>query len=800
MNNSLGFQTKLSIATIGVVLVTVLCLSVSQMYMAGKDALRQGRDGLGRISATLTESVALQHTLMQRKLLIDRDIMKTQFELSGFPVPEVLLDAELELVDQNGGEPSPTIMPAMKHGSVYLHEDNSVVRKVAKLTGGVASILQFHEGRLVRVSTSLETPAPFWGKGSYMDAGTPALEAVRAGKTWEGLVRLGGAWRMAACVPFTDLGGDTILGALEITHPLVSPAFAHFVQEVGVGGHGGTLAFDGEGREVITIAGAAAESAAILGAGGGEGQRSLVTTDGRELEVALHTFDPWGLTFATWVATQDLMAGVKERLLTNALKSMILPLVLSVVLIGIAGRVLLAPVRRMAGLAEDVAGGDYTTTISYPARDSIGHLAGALNAMVARSREMLSEIVAATDALSGASAELGGTSAELTNNSAAMAGRARAVRDSARNVSGNMHSVSAAMEQTTVNVGTVATSISELAGTIQGVAQSADLAKRTTTDAVARADETARHMNQLGQAAREIGTVTSTISAISAQTHLLALNATIEAARAGVAGRGFAVVAGEIKELSQQTAAATESIRQTVGAMQSVTEVTAREIAGIIGVIQEMNDVVVSISEAMEEQAVLTGDISENVAQAAQGIAEINDNVTSSTVMTGDISEEIENVLGASTTVQDQSAVVRERSDSLAALATHLQELVGRFRFTQDDEKGPGKGVDRLSMLPARQNPAKNTKQFAHGEGLGQVRAHAGAEKRFPVSGHGVSRHGDNGNVPGRCAGVPGTNGAGRLQAVHDRHLDVHEHEVEILPAKDVKHLDAAPDTGYDAA
>jgi methyl-accepting chemotaxis protein len=382
------------------------------------------------------------------------------------------------------------------------------------------------------------------------------------------------------------------------------------------------------------------------------------------------------------------MSGVKERLLTNALKSMALPLVLSVVLIAIAGRVLLAPVRRMAGLADEVAGGNYAATISYPARDSIGHLADALNAMVAKSREMLSEIVTATDALSGASAELGGTSGDLTENSTNMARRARNVRDSARTVSGNMHSVSAAMEQTTVNVGTVATAISELSATIQGVAQHAEVARRTTSEAVERAGGTARNVEKLEQAAREIGTVTSTIATISSQTNLLALNATIEAARAGAAGRGFAVVAGEIKELSQQTSNATESIRRTVQGIQSVTELTTREIAGIVDVIREMNDVVTSISAAMEEQAALTRDISENVGQAAQGIAEINRNVTSSSDMTGEISAEIEDVLETSTTVQEQSAVVLQRSDSLAGLAAHLQSLVGRFRFAEGDAAG----------------------------------------------------------------------------------------------------------------
>jgi methyl-accepting chemotaxis protein len=681
MGKALGFQTKLSVVTIAIVLVTVLCLSVSQIYMANKDALRQGRESLNRISATLAESVALQHTLMQRKLLIDRDIMKTQFELSGFPVPEVLMDAELELVDQNGGEALKTILPAIKHGPVYLHEDNSVARRSADLTGGVVSVLQIHENKLVRISTSLETPLPLWGKGSFVGAGHPALEAILENKPWDGLVWLGGAWRLSAYVPFTDLGGTQVLGALEITHPLISEAFAEFVRGVKAGEHGGTLAFDSQGRRIVDLPDAPEESETVIQAGNGAQHKELQTAAGRQLEVSLHTFEPWNLTFATWVATEDLMAGVKERLIRNALISMIIPLALSVILIGVAGRVLLSPVRRMAKLADEVAAGNYTTTITYPARDEIGDLAGSLNSMVARSREVLSEIVAATASLSGASAELGSISHDLTDNSGGTARRAKAVHHSARSMSESMHSVSAAMEQATVNVGSVAASTAELAATIQGVAQSTELAKRTTSEAVIKAGETTRHMDQLSLAAKEINSVTASIAAISSQTNLLALNATIEAARAGAAGRGFAVVAGEIKELSQQTASATENIRRTVSAIQDVTLVTAREIAEIISVIEDMNEIVISISEAMEEQTVMTRDISGNVNQAAQGLAEISTNVTSSSVMTREISDEIEGVLKASNSMQDESRGVLDRAGVLSALAVRLQDLVGRFRF-----------------------------------------------------------------------------------------------------------------------
>ncbi|MEV7625153.1 GAF domain-containing protein [Actinoplanes sp. NPDC089786] len=116
-------------------------------------------------------------------------------------------------------------------------------------------------------------------------------------------------------------------------------------------------------------------------------------------------------------------------------------------------------------------------------------------------------------------------------------------------------------------------------------------------------------VRRLEESSGKIGDVVKVITAIAAQTNLLALNATIEAARAGELGKGFAVVAGEVKELAQSTAHATDDVGNLVTAIQTDAATVVEALAGIGQIVDRINETQTMISGVLTEQAAVTRDI-----------------------------------------------------------------------------------------------------------------------------------------------------------------------------------------------
>jgi putative methionine-R-sulfoxide reductase with GAF domain len=146
----------------------------------------------------------------------------------------------------------------------------------------------------------------------------------------------------------------------------------------------------------------------------------------------------------------------------------------------------------------------------------------------------------------------------------------------------------------------------ELVTSIQEVERNVLAATTVANDGQRLTQDANQEVADLGASSTEINQVVTVIQQIAAQTNLLALNATIEAARAGEAGRGFAVVAHEVKELANETAAATTQVSDKVRAIQNPVEGVIRSLAEIGTVVERINETQNTIGGVLTEQVAVT--------------------------------------------------------------------------------------------------------------------------------------------------------------------------------------------------
>ena len=229
----------------------------------------------------------------------------------------------------------------------------------------------------------------------------------------------------------------------------------------------------------------------------------------------------------------------------------------------------------VAAMLKAFAEGDLTYRIERDYRGLYAEVKDSANRTAEKLTQVLGEVRAAADALTGAANQVSATAQSLSQSASEQA---------------------SSVEETTSSIDMMSASITQNSDNAKVTDSMAAKASREATEGGAAVAQTVSAMKQIAQKI-------SIVDDIAYQTNLLALNAAIEAARAGEHGKGFAVVAAEVRKLAERSQQAAREIGDLAGSSVATAEHAGKLLDAMVPSIQKTSELVQEIAAASGEQS-----------------------------------------------------------------------------------------------------------------------------------------------------------------------------------------------------
>ena len=337
------------------------------------------------------------------------------------------------------------------------------------------------------------------------------------------------------------------------------------------------------------------------------------------------------------------------------------------------------PVRTVTERITDISKGNFTVTLVPEGNNEITTLSESLNGYIDKMRATLNS--------------LSDISGQMNNRAGECFDISHTISDANENQGESIERLNSTLNGMNESIEDIANAATELAGTSSRLAEIAKDVRALCDETLEASGKGRNEMNEMtknvntlndtivelttliratAKSVEEITGITDTINAISDQTNLLSLNASIEAARAGEAGKGFAVVASEVGALAKQSSDATDTIRKLIDDItRNIEDINSK--ADIC--ISDMEACISGVSGANESFNTIYDDVAkatEGITEIASGIERINDVAMGNAATTQEQASNINEVIGLSDMIVQESNKLREETGNIANISENL--------------------------------------------------------------------------------------------------------------------------------
>ncbi|MBF0338453.1 MAG: methyl-accepting chemotaxis protein [Nitrospirae bacterium] len=370
--------------------------------------------------------------------------------------------------------------------------------------------------------------------------------------------------------------------------------------------------------------------------------------------------------------TLSIASKIELLILVVLIVAVLLAIILSTTLV----RNIMKNVLSLKEAADRASRGDLTVDVPIMSDDEIGELATSFNTMIVSLRQIVGQLLSATDMLTEGASELNTTVGHIVD-----------MVEEEKGKSGQIATASAQMSQTVTDIARSASDMAVSATNTLKVADDGSAVVGKTVREVQEISKTVSLLSEvitsLGNRSKQIGEIINVIKGIADQTNLLALNAAIEAARAGEQGRGFAVVADEVRKLAERTSMSTTEISSMISTIQGETEKAVRS----------MQDGTRRVDSGVE-LAKEAGTSLDKIVQSVSGLQSMVHHIASATEEMSTVSETISNDIESIASVAGETSAsshqILQAASGLSKLSSDLHAIVAQFDIG-DKARGKGK-------------------------------------------------------------------------------------------------------------